>query len=113
MPPPFTGKRIAAHDAARHLLPGRPPFARVFEHGSLSVEIFSPKKIDDQQPHSRDEIYVVVSGRGEFVHGDSRETVGPGDFLFVPSGIVHRFEHFSDDLVVWVMFYGPEGGEAA
>jgi hypothetical protein len=24
---------------------------------------------------------------------------------------VHRFEEFSDDLIVWVIFYGPEGGE--
>jgi hypothetical protein len=24
----------------------------------------------------------------------------------------HRFENFSDDLAVWVFFYGPEGGEA-
>ena len=28
------------------------------------------------------------------------------------AGITHRFEDFSDDLVVWVLFYGPEGGEA-
>jgi hypothetical protein len=27
--------------------------------------------------------------------------------------VEHRFEEFSDDLVVWVIFYGPEGGEAA
>jgi mannose-6-phosphate isomerase-like protein (cupin superfamily) len=111
MPQPLTGKRIAAGDAMRHLAPGRPPFARVFEHGSLSVEIFSPKKVDDQQPHSRNEIYVVVSGSGEFIHGETREKVGPGDFLFVHAGVVHRFENFSDNLVVWVMFYGPEGGE--
>jgi hypothetical protein len=25
---------------------------------------------------------------------------------------VHRFEAFSDDLAVWVIFYGVEGGEA-
>ncbi len=25
---------------------------------------------------------------------------------------VHRFEEFTGDLTVWVMFYGPEGGEA-
>jgi hypothetical protein len=31
--------------------------------------------------------------------------------LFVPAGVVHRFEDFSDDLAIWVMFYGPEGGE--
>jgi hypothetical protein len=29
----------------------------------------------------------------------------------VPAGVVHRFEDFSDDLAVWVVFYGPEGGE--
>ncbi len=107
----FTGRRIAVQDAVRHLAPGRPPFTTMFEHGTLSVEIFSPKKVDDQQPHSRDEIYVIVSGRGDFLHGETREKVAPGDFIFVPAGIVHRFENFSDDLVVWVMFYGPEGGE--
>lgn len=108
---PPTGRCIAADQAMRHLLPGRPPFAKVFEHGTLSVEIFSPKGIDDQQPHSRDEIYVIVSGSGEFVYGETREKVGPGDFIFVPAQLVHRFEHFTEDLVVWVMFFGPEGGE--
>jgi hypothetical protein len=29
----------------------------------------------------------------------------------VPAGTVHRFEDFSDDLTVWVIFYGPQGGE--
>ena len=32
--------------------------------------------------------------------------------LFVPAGVEHRFEDFTDDLAVWVVFYGPEGGEA-
>ena len=36
---------------------------------------------------------------------------GPGDCLFAAAGEVHRFEQFSDDLAVWVFFYGPEGGE--
>lgn len=35
----------------------------------------------------------------------------PGDLLFVPAGVVHRFEEFTDDFATWVMFYGPEGGE--
>lgn len=104
------GRRISAEHAVRHLAPGRPPFAKVFEHGSLEVEIFSPKGKDDQQPHNRDEVYVIVNGRSEFVHGETREKVGPGDFIFIPSGLVHRFENFADDLVVWVMFFGPDGG---
>jgi hypothetical protein len=31
--------------------------------------------------------------------------------LFAHAGVVHRFEDFSDDFVVWVFFYGPDGGE--
>ena len=27
-----------------------------------------------------------------------------GDAIFVPAGTVHRFEDFTDDLVVWVVF---------
>lgn len=88
-------------------------FAEVFEHGSLSVEIYAPRGTDPQQPHTRDEAYVVVEGRGEFVNGEERHPFAPGDFLFVPAGVVHRFENFTEDLVVWVVFYGPEGGEDA
>jgi len=55
---------------------------------------------------------VVVQGSGEFVNGDDRQRFGPGDLLFVPAHVAHRFERFTDDLAVWVIFYGPVGGEA-
>lgn len=86
-------------------------FAKVLSHGSLVVEIYAPRGLDPQQPHTRDEAYVVVSGGGHFVNGDARHPFAPGDFLFVPAGVTHRFEDFTEDLVVWVIFYGPEGGE--
>ncbi len=86
-------------------------WAVVFEHGTLEVEIYAPRGSDPQGPHTRDEVYVVVAGSGEFLNGDKREPFGPGDLLFVPAGVVHRFEKFTDDLTVWVVFYGPEGGE--
>ena len=35
-----------------------------------------------------------------------------GQVLFVPAGIEHRFEDFSDDFSTWVIFYGPAGGES-
>ena len=50
---------------------------------------------------------------GQFVNGAERHPFGPGDVLFVSAGVPHRFEDFSDDLAVWVIFYGPEGGEHA
>ena len=34
----------------------------------------------------------------------------PGDCLYADAGEVHRFEDFTDDLAVWVVFWGPEGG---
>ena len=88
-------------------------FRELFNHGSLSVEIYKPEKVDWQKPHRRDELYVVISGSGYFVNGNSREAFEAGELLFVPAGVVHRFESFTDDFATWVMFYGPEGGELA
>jgi mannose-6-phosphate isomerase-like protein (cupin superfamily) len=98
--------------ALQHLPgPNGERFATVFEHASLAVEIYAPRGVDPQQPHTRDEIYFVVSGRGDYVCGESRQQFGPTDILFAAAGIVHRFENFTEDLVLWVLFYGPEGGE--
>ena len=87
-------------------------FVEVFGHGTLSVELYAPRGADPQSPHTRDEVYVVAAGQGTFQNGATRHPFAPGDVLFVPAHVVHRFESFSDDLVVWVFFYGPEGGEA-
>lgn len=87
-------------------------FVELFRHGSLSVELYAPRGVDPQGPHTRDEVYAVVRGSGWFRNGDDRHRFGPGDVLFVPAGVVHRFEEFTDDMMVWVFFYGPEGGEA-
>ena len=86
-------------------------FVTAFEHGTLSIEVYAPHGVDPQMPHTRDEVYIVAHGTGYFVNGPERHPIGPGDLLFVPAGALHRFEYFSDDLAVWVVFYGPEGGE--
>lgn len=109
----MTESRVTLADALRKLAARTDGkrFVDVFAHGTLSVEVYAPRGKDTQTPHTRDEVYIVIEGRGEFVNGDSRHPFGPGDFLFVPAGVAHRFVDFSDDLVVWVLFYGPEGGE--
>lgn len=45
--------------------------------------------------------------------GDETVHFNPGDFLFVPAGMPHRFYDFGDSMMTWVMFYGPESGEEA
>lgn len=86
-------------------------FANLFRHGSVEVEIYAPRINDLQQPHTRDELYVVVSGSGWFINGDKRMQISIGDLLFAAAGEVHRFADFTSDFAVWVIFYGPEGGE--
>jgi putative methionine-R-sulfoxide reductase with GAF domain/mannose-6-phosphate isomerase-like protein (cupin superfamily) len=83
----------------------------IFAHGTMAVEIYTPTGRDEQKPHDRDEVYLVVRGRGVFVEGETRHSVETGAFLFVAAGRPHRFEEFSPDFAVWVLFYGPRGGE--
>ena len=61
---------------------------------------------DGQQPHTEDEIYVVVSGRGRLEAESSSTDVGPGSVVFVPAGEPHRFTDVTEDLAVLVVF-GP------
>ena len=108
------GRRSTTVAEAMRLLPGPDGerFAKVLGHGSMEVEVYAPRGADPQTPHTRDELYFVVSGSGEFVVGGERRDFGPGDALFVAAGIEHRFEGFTEDLAVWVVFWGPEGGES-
>lgn len=87
------------------------PFLTLFEHGTLSIEIYQPDKIDKQQPHEQDEVYVIVSGSGTFYNDGQSVSFSPGDLLFVKAGKEHRFENFTEDFSTWVIFYGPKGGE--
>ena len=97
--------RLAASQAARSV--------ELFRHGTLQVKLYAPRGHDPQQPHTRDEVYVIARGRGVFYDGERRRPFEPGALLFAAAGRPHRFEEFSDDFATWVLFYGPEGGERA
>jgi mannose-6-phosphate isomerase-like protein (cupin superfamily) len=111
----FSTERIIKLADAQHAIPTKDGklYAELFRHGTLAVEIYGPKGTDPQQPHTRDELYIVAAGSGTFFIEGKRLAFSPGDALFVAAGEAHRFENFTDDLLVWVMFYGPEGGERA
>jgi|SRR5271165_1626118 len=67
---------------------------------------------DPQTPHTEDEIYYVVSGRGRFGAAGRDTEVVPGDVLFVPAAEPHQFHDIDEDLVLFVMF-GPASGTRA
>ena len=111
--PELVAMAVSLRDA---LALGSPPRGNlavpVFRHGTLEVELYAPAVDDRQQPHQRDEVSVVARGRAVFFDGRSRQAIESGHFIFVAAGQVHRFEDMSTDFAVWVLFYGPAGGEA-
>ena len=84
----------------------------VLQRGTLDVKLSLPEPPNVQSPHEQDELYVIVKGRGVLVHDGKRDSFEAGDAMFVAAGTEHHFEDFSEDLAVWVVFYGPRGGEA-
>jgi mannose-6-phosphate isomerase-like protein (cupin superfamily) len=88
-------------------------FAQALAHGSMSVEIYAPRETDPQTPHTQDELYFILSGSGTISIADERYPFGPGDCFFVAAGVEHRFDRFTPDFASWVVFWGPDGGEAA
>ncbi len=64
--------------------------------------------IDDQTPHTEDEIYVVTAGRAMFEADGDRVPVGPGSVLYVPAGETHRFTDVVEGLAAVVIFAPAE-----
>ena len=79
----------------------------LMRRGSVEVKLSLPTRPNQQTPHAQDEMYVVVRGRGTLFHNGERAPVESGDLVFVAAGTEHHFEDFSEDLAVWVVFYGP------
>lgn len=55
------------------------PFVTLLAERGVEVEIYKPEGVDRQQPHTRDELYVVISGSGSFVNGPARHPFEAGE----------------------------------
>jgi mannose-6-phosphate isomerase-like protein (cupin superfamily) len=89
-------------------IPGPPGlhYEVVMERDGARVLLSRPVAPNRQTPHAQDEVYVIVRGRGVLVHDGKRDAFETGDLMFVAAGTEHWFEDFSEDLAVWVVFYG-------
>jgi mannose-6-phosphate isomerase-like protein (cupin superfamily) len=56
---------------------------------------------DSQQPHSVDEVYFVIQGKGMIRINGENYSIRPGTSIFVPADTEHRFNGNSEDLVVF------------
>ena len=85
----------------------------LLQQGSLNIKLSQPIPPNRQTPHDQDELYIVARGRGVLVHDGARDEFETGDLMFIAAGTEHHVEDFSDDLTVWVVFFGPKGGDVA
>jgi mannose-6-phosphate isomerase-like protein (cupin superfamily) len=84
--------------------------AKVLSRGTLDLKLNVLLPPNARASHAQDEIYIVMAGRGVFVHDGTRDRIETGDFLFVAAGVEHVFEDF-EELTLWRIYYGVRGGE--
>ena len=96
---------LAGHDFSGE------PYLEFLRVPSLSVGLYVlPAGAEDpQQPHTEDEVYHVVSGRGSIRVGAEYSVVEAGSIVFVEAGVDHRFHSIEEDLTVLVFFAPAEG----
>jgi quercetin dioxygenase-like cupin family protein len=62
--------------------------------------------------HTReDETFYVLKGNVEFLLGEQRVVAGPGDFVNVPRGTVHRFQNTGTETARIILTFTPAGIE--
>lgn len=54
----------------------------------------------------------MLAGRSRFTAGDQTRDVEPGDTIFVPANVEHRFHDITDELRLVVVFAPPEYSRA-
>lgn len=57
-----------------------------------------------------DELFYVVSGRGNATLGDLTDEIGPGDVIFIPRNAVHRIENLTRNEPLRVVFFMDSPG---
>src|SRR6476469_9099725 len=79
---------------------------------SLGTYCIPAGGVDDQSPHTEDEIYVVKTGRATLVTTSETAPVGQGSVIYVPAGEEHRFTDVTEDLALIVVFAPPYGSRS-
>jgi quercetin dioxygenase-like cupin family protein len=87
------------------------PYLEFLHVPSLSVGLYvlQAGASDPQQPHTEDEVYHIMSGKGHIRVGAEDRAVRAGTVVFVEAGVEHRFHDIEEDLTVLVFFAPAEG----
>jgi mannose-6-phosphate isomerase-like protein (cupin superfamily) len=98
---------IRVHEVERRLAAGTGGYEVVHSSPGMEIGVYvlvAPEP-DRQRPHDRDELYVVLDGRGTLEIEGDRIDLEEGEAAFVPACADHRFVGY-EGLSVLVIFAG-------
>jgi mannose-6-phosphate isomerase-like protein (cupin superfamily) len=75
---------------------------------SMGLYVLPVDGVDAQLPHTEDEVYYVVSGRGKILVAEESRDVQPGSIVYVAKNVAHRFHSIEEDLTLLVFFAPAE-----
>jgi mannose-6-phosphate isomerase-like protein (cupin superfamily) len=73
---------------------------------SAGLYVLEAGATDPQSPHTEDELYYIVGGRGSITVGDETREVVTGSLVFVAATVPHHFHDVTERLEILVVF-GP------
>jgi mannose-6-phosphate isomerase-like protein (cupin superfamily) len=100
---------FVAKELLGRLDPEEHDYAEFFRSSTLSLSVarWPAGSVDDQEPHTEDEVYYVVSGRAGLSVAGEDVAVGAGSIVYVAAGVEHRFHGIEEDLEVLVFWAPP------
>lgn len=63
---------------------------------------------DPQSPHTEDEVYYIVRGRGQIRVSEEDRPVEAGSIIYVAANVEHRFHSITEALQILVFFAPAE-----
>jgi mannose-6-phosphate isomerase-like protein (cupin superfamily) len=74
------------------------------EHLQAGILRLKPGEQDTQEPHSLDEVYMVLEGDGYIEIGKKAYIIKKDLFIFVPAEVEHRFYGNTKEILVVYFF---------
>src|ERR1043165_1069071 len=74
------------------------------EHLQVGILRLRPGEIDTQEPHSTDEVYMVLEGDGFIEIGNKSYDLNKDLFIYVPAQVKHRFHGNKQEILVLYFF---------
>jgi mannose-6-phosphate isomerase-like protein (cupin superfamily) len=105
------GRRYPARRLTQNVVGGASPIqASNFSLGNVTLDPDGGQVPWHNQ--EQEEIYFIIEGTGEMCLGEERQTLTPGQTVYIPSGVFHQLTNIGKTPLRMIYCYGPAGDVA-